>query len=115
MYASGLFSVALTADRHRDEKIRILENLFDMPVVDRMMGICGMARMEGVLKRYGYFLDKLEDEAVRKTLNALGRDQRDDLVFRELKNEGHHFTRELLRLFETTFDSTHPIRRAVMF
>lgn len=115
LYASGLFSVALTADRYREEKIRILEKLFDMPVVDRMIDICGTARMEGVLKCYNYFLEKLENEEVRKKLNSLGRDQRDDLLFRELKNEGHHFTRELLRLFETTFDSTHPIRRAVMF
>ena len=31
LYASGLFSVALTADRARDQKIALLERLFDMP------------------------------------------------------------------------------------
>lgn len=115
LYASGLFSIALTADRQRDEKIRILEGLFDMPVIDRMIEICGAPRMEGALRSYNIFLEKLEDKDVRRGLNSLGREQRDDALFRELKNEGHHFTRELLRLFETTFDSTHPIRRAVMF
>lgn len=115
LYASGLFAVALTADRRRDEKIKILEDLFDIPVIDRMVEICGASRMAGVLRSYNYFLEKLEDKEVRRRLNNLKREERDDELFRDLKNEGHHFTRELLRLFETTFDSTHPIRRAVMF
>ena len=41
LYASGLFSIAMTADRARDEKIEILEDLFDRPVMERMMAICG--------------------------------------------------------------------------
>src|SRR5437879_2092292 len=39
----------------------------------------------------------------------------EDPLFRELKNEGHNFTRDLMKLFEATFDSTHPIHRAVIF
>jgi hypothetical protein len=115
LYASGLFSVALTADRDRDRKIEVLEGLFDKPVIDRMIDICGQANMAGVLKCYDHFLERLEDKEVRDRLKALGVDERNDPLFRELKNEGHHFTRELLKLFEETFDGTHPIRRAVMF
>ncbi len=115
LYASGLFSVAMTADRSREEKVAILERLFELPVIDRLVEICGQPRMAPVLRSYDHFLTRLEDSKVRNRLISLQRDQRDDPVFRELKNEGHHFTRELLKLFEGTFDSTHPIRKAVVF
>jgi hypothetical protein len=115
LYASGLFSVALTADRERERKISVLESLFDLPVIDRMIAICGEANMKMVLRSYNHFLEKLEDDAVRRRLKELKKTERNDSLFRDLKNEGHHFTRELLRLFEQTFDSTHPIRRAVIF
>ena len=71
--------------------------------------------VEAVLKSYDYFLGRLEDDTVREYLKKLKVTERGDTLFRELKNEGHHFTRELLKLFEITFDTTHPIRRAVIF
>ena len=71
--------------------------------------------MEPVLESYNRFLENLEDVEVRKHLEKLKKSEREDPDFRELKDEGHHFTRELLRLFENSFDSTHPIRRAVVF
>jgi hypothetical protein len=115
LYTSGLFSVALTADRARDEKIDLLETLFDLPVIDRMIYICGESNLENALSSYDYFLEKLEDSKVRERLKTIDKEQRSDPLFRDLKNEGHHFTRELLKLFESTFDSTHPIRKAVIF
>lgn len=115
LYASGIFSVAMTADRARERKIAILEDLFEMPVIDRMVSICGQAKLESVLASYDRFLERLEDEGVRERLNTLQKTERGDPLFRELKNEGHHFTRELLKLFEGTFDTTHPIRRSVVF
>ena len=115
LYASDLFSIGMTADRARDEKIQILEELFELPVIERMERICGKAGIEGVLASYNCFLKEMADPDVRKKLIKLGRTERQDPVFRRVKNEGHNFTRELLKLFENTFDSTHPIRRAVMF
>lgn len=115
LYASGLFSVALTADRSRDEKISILERLFDMPVIDRMIEICGRYQVSTVLASYDKFLEKLEDRDIRKRLNQLKAGERNDPLFREIKNEGHHFNQELMKLFEGTFSSTHPIRGAVVF
>jgi hypothetical protein len=116
LYASGLFSVALTADQTRERKIHILEQLFDLPVIDRMKQICGATKSERMLTSYDHFLAKLEDRKVRERLKSLDKENgRKDDLFRELKNEGHHFTRELLKLFEETFDSTHPIRRAIVF
>jgi hypothetical protein len=115
LYASGLFSVAMTADRARNQKIEILERLFGLAVLDRMVAICGQEEMQGVLKSYAYFLERLEHAHVRERLRKLALHERADPLFRELKNEGHHLTRELLKLFEATFDSTHPIHRAVIF
>jgi predicted nucleotidyltransferase len=114
LYASGLFSVGMTVDRAREEKIALLERLFNLPVIDRMVEICGRSNVESVLASYNYFLEKLEDSDVRERLKVLKKQERNDPLFRELKNEGHHFTRELLKLFERTFDSTHPLRRAVI-
>lgn len=115
LYASGLFSVARTMDCTREKKIKILDDLFSLSVIDRMEMICGVAQFSSVRKCYDYFLSSLEDKKTRDHLNSLTPEQRNDDVFRGLKNEGHQFTRELLKLFETTFDSTHPIRRAVVF
>lgn len=115
LYASGLFSIGRTADRSRDQKIKILETLFDMPVIDRMAFICSEPKMQPLLACYDRFLAQLENPDTRNLLKMLGRDQRENATFRELKNEGHNFTRELMKLFEATFDSTHPIHRAVIF
>lgn len=115
LYASGLFSVAMTAGRTRDQKIEILENLFGMSAIDRLIDICGLNRVEGILKSYSLFLESLENSETRNKLKKIRKEERSDSVFRNLKNEGHHFTGELLKLFEGTFDSTHPIRRAVIF
>ena len=115
LYASGLFSVAMTVDRTRDKKVEILEDLFALPVLERMTMICGRTNMESVMVSYNRFLENLEDVEIRRHLEKLKKSEREDPRFRELKDEGHHFTRELLRLFENTFDSTHPIRRAVVF
>jgi predicted nucleotidyltransferase len=115
LYASGLFSVATTAERTRSQKISELEKLFDLTVIDRMRCICGDSARP-MLDSYNHFLSKLGDTSTRTHLNSLKKEQRqDDTIFRELKNEGHHFTRELLKLFESTFDSTHPIRRNIIF
>ena len=49
LYASGLFSIAKTVDRTRKEKIDLLERLFCLPVIDRMLDICGMDQMRTIL------------------------------------------------------------------
>ncbi|MBB3313463.1 hypothetical protein FHT78_005255 [Rhizobium sp. BK196] len=115
LYASGLFSVGLTADLRHDLKVKRLEELFDLPALERLGEICGTARMADVKACYNRFLERLADAETRNKLIGLRKEDRNDPVFRDLKNEGHHFTRELMKLFENTFDSTHPIHRAVIF
>jgi hypothetical protein len=115
LYASGLFSVALTANLTSEKKKELLIRLFKLPVIDRMTEICGISKMLPVRNSYCEFLERLADKDTRDHLEKLTRDQRDDPVFRDLKNQGHRFSRELLKLFEDSFDTTHPIRRAVIF
>ena len=52
MYASGLFSVAMTVDKARSEKIDLLADLFGCPVIERMVRICGPSRMKPILDSY---------------------------------------------------------------
>jgi hypothetical protein len=116
LYASGIFSIAQTADCRRDRKLEVLETLFKLPVVDRMQEICGVSNMRAVLASYNHFLEKMEDPTTREHLINLKKENRvSDPIFRDLKNEGHKFTRELLQLLENTFDSSHPIHRAIVF
>ncbi len=115
MYASGLFSVASTVDRGRAEKVDLLEKLFDIPVIERMKHICGHAQMSNALQSYDLFLERFESATVRAQLKDIEPGVHSVQVFRELKNEGHHFTRELVSIFEKTFHRTHPIHRAVIF
>ena len=116
IYASGLFSVAMTADRSHDAKVEILEKLFSMTPLDRLIDICGESRTRGLVKSYNLFLSRIDDAGTRAHLEELQKNERDtDAIFRELKNEGYHFASELMMAFEKTFHSTHPIHRAVIF
>lgn len=115
LYASGLFSVALTADMSIERKMERLEGLFNRHPLDRVVHICGEATTREMRRCYDVFLDCISDDKKRRCLESLERDKRDDELFREIKNEGHQFTLELLKLFETTFHSTHPIRRAIIY
>lgn len=115
LYASGLFSVAMTVDRSREKKIDLLDQLFRLPVIDRMSCICGASGMKAVLDHYDAYLDFVGSSENRQHLDGLRPRDREDALFREIKNRGHAFTRQLLKLLESTFDSTHPIHRAVVF
>jgi len=116
LYASGLFSVALTCDRRPDRKIEILEHLFDLPCMERLSEICGACRMIKLKDCYDRFLTCISDDQKRKHLEALEPNNRStDPVFRDIKNEGHLFTHELQVLFNSAFSATHPIHKAVIF
>jgi predicted nucleotidyltransferase len=115
IYASGLFAVALTADRTRDKKIQILMDLFRMSPIDRIRYVSG-GSAERLLDLYNVFLSQIGDAEIRAHLDALPRERKaDDPLFRSLKNEGHYFSRELMSVFSRAFHSSHPIHMAVIF
>ena len=92
-----------------------LEGLLELTPLDRMAAICGAAAVGPICDSYDHFLDRLAKPGVRRRLERLTRRERDDPVFRDLKDAGYGFTRDLATLFETTFDHDHPIRRAIVF
>jgi len=118
IYTSGLFSIALTADRTRDAKCEILKMLFSMSPVDRIKYVCGDESSRRLIEIYNYFIGKISDPAIRDILESLENDDersRKDPTFRELKNEGHYFSREAFGLLQRTFHASHPIHMAVVF
>lgn len=116
LYAGGLFSVGSTADLTPARKRLELDALFAMPALDRVEYICGAELTRPIRDSYDRFLMAVESDSTRRSLDALPREQSEkDETFRNLNNDSHRYTRALLTAFETTFHSTHPIRRAVIF
>ncbi len=115
LYASGLFALGATRDGAAEAKVERLEALLGLTPLDRMAEICGTAAVRPILDAYDHFLAELAKPGVRRHLELLTRRERDDPVFRDLKDSGYGFTRDLAALFETTFAHDHPIRRAILF
>ena len=115
LYASGLFALGATRDGDADSKVARLEALLGLTPLDRMAAVCGAGAVGPILDSYDHFLDRLAKPGVRRRLEKLTRRERDDPVFRDLKDAGYGFTRELAALFEATFPGAHPIRRAILF
>jgi hypothetical protein len=115
LYASGLFALGATRDGPAEAKVERLETLLGLTPLERMAEICGSAAVQPIFGAYDHFLAQLSKPGVRRHLEQLTRRERHDPVFRDLKDAGYGFTRELATLFETTFDHDHPIRRAILF
>lgn len=116
IFASGIFSVALTADRSEDEKCRILEFLFAKTPIERLSYVCGEAATRRLFELYDRFLESMADDEFRKRIDRLKPDEKKtDEEFRRLKNEGHYFSRELMGLLQKTFHVSHPIHMALIF
>ena len=115
LYASGLFALGAACEGDAAAKVERLEALLGLTPLDRMAEICGAAAVAPILDGYDHFLDRLAKPGVRRRLERLTWRERGDPVFRDLKDAGYGFTRELAVLFEATFDRDHPIRRAILF
>lgn len=116
LYISSVFPVAETCNKSRAEKIDTLEELFSLPVIERMQRICGGREFQPVLNLYNKFLDFLAQESNRNYLEALNIQNRDDEIFLEMKAIGDEFTKQLMDLFHAQYpDKDHPIHEAIMF
>ncbi len=113
LYFSGILIVAETAQRSYAEKIKVLKTLLSMPVIDRITTVCGPRSLQALLL-YDQFLEQLSQEEVRKSLDAVSEANRLSEPFRSLKDQGHHFTWRLMSLLRETYDSSHPIHRALV-
>jgi len=114
LYFSAILVCAETAQRSYSDKIETTKKLLSLTPIERIQTVCG-SRAEKALKLYDDFLGNFAKENIRNKLNSLTMDTaRDSKLFRQLKNGGHHFTWELLKLLKETYDQSHPIRRALI-
>lgn len=113
LYFSGLLMIAETAQRSHSEKIKTLTRLSSMPVIDRILEICGPSATQA-LTLYDEFMESLSKAEVRSELDATSEADRLKEPFRSLKDKGHHFSWKLMSLLRDTYDSSHPIHRALV-
>jgi hypothetical protein len=82
-------------------------------VADRILAVCGEQAVHA-LRLYDNFLAELSKSQVRAKLDSIGEAQRQEEPFRRLKDEGHHFSWRLMKLFHQTYDVSHPIHRLML-
>jgi len=115
LYFSGVLVVAETVQQRWEIKRAILRKYLRLTPIERVQSICG-AQSEKALAIYDDFLRQLSSIDVRDMLKSTPEDRKGHSAeFRNFKNKGHHFTFELSRLLETTYDSSHPIHIALKF
>lgn len=117
LYFGGILTVAETAQKTRDTKIKETLELLDMSPLERI-NYLAVSGSEKVFKSYNYFLDKLSDPEIRQELDKATVEQDADEnpeVFREMKNESKHFSWALSSVLKNTYDDTHPIHHALIF
>jgi hypothetical protein len=111
IYFSGVLAVGETHYRTAAKKRERLEELFSMPVIDRIQAICG-ARADRALGLYDEFLAEFAKKEVREACDTTTEESRlDSEIFRYLKNRGHEFSNHLLALLSDTYHSGHPIHQ----
>lgn len=113
LYFSGILAVAETAQRSAEAKVQSLLHLLNMPVVERVLAVCG-ERAVHALELYDDFLEEFSKSEVRNALDLTKESEREHEPFRTLKDNGHHFSWRLMSLLKETYEASHPIHRALV-
>lgn len=115
LYFSGIIMAGEVAQLTPSEKKKTIRGLIDKTPIERVEFLCGPASA-GALQLYDYFLGKLSDPSVRTLLEGVspGPASKSEEEFRDLKNRGHRFSWALLGLLKSTYESSHPIHKALV-
>jgi len=114
LYFSSILVCAETAQRDYEDKVKITNDLLCKTPIQRIQEVCG-ARADKALKIYDDYLVKLSDKRIRQELDAVSKENaRDCKTYIKMKNNGHHYNWELLKLLHDTYASNHPIHRALI-
>jgi predicted nucleotidyltransferase len=108
----SVLAVAEAMQRSYEEKLRIVTELIDLPVIERVLKVCGDQAVNA-LQLYDAFLGEFAKEEIRSKLDETKESERTKEPFRRLKDEGHHFSWRLMSLFRQTYDISHPIHRLI--
>lgn len=116
LYFSGLTTVASTGSMSRQLKLEKTEELLSLSPIDRIQHIFGKEQTKKMMEHYSYFLDQISKEEVRKSLDNVERQNRNDNeYYRNLKNLSEHFNWEMEKCFMQGFPPSHPIHSAMIF
>lgn len=114
LYFSGIITAADVAQRSPENKRARINALLGMNPVERIIDVCGDSAIKAI-SIYDNFIARISETSVRHHLEQLPTEHRDsDSIFRDLKNEGHHFTWALMKLLKDTFEESHPIHRSLV-
>ena len=113
LYFGGVLMAAEAHGLPRADKIDRLVRLAAMTPLDRITAL-GTVAAEAVAAEYDHFLARLSDPDVRRRLQGLTPDQRDEPVFRDLKSRAEAFSAALLALLHTRYPPAHPIHIALV-
>ena len=114
LYFAGVLAVARTAGLPASEKRAALRESFDKPPIARLAEECG-DEARPALARYNAFLERLGNDEVRGKLECEEvQAGSDDPIYRELKDKGEKFSRELEQAINVLPDPDR-IRHAMMF
>ena len=117
LYFGGIITVAETAQKTRDVKIKETLRLLEMTPLERIEYI-SKYRVDKVFKLYDYFLMNLSNDKIREELDKANIEftsEENPAIFRKLKNESKHFSWALELLLKQTYADTHPIHHALVF
>jgi hypothetical protein len=114
LYFSGALIVAETAQRTPKEKREIVRRLMALSPTERIEQVCQSAG-DRALESYNTFLEALEDPTIRAELeNVSSSERKFHERFKQLKNEGQHFSNHLMSALRATYSESHPIHRALI-
>ncbi len=114
LYFGGLIAVAESVNLPRDQKIRKLEELFDMNSIDRIEAVCGDKVMPA-LGLYDNFLTRISDPTIRGSLNSVTPEKATyTSEFVELQAKGRQFTDALSQILTNNYPKDHLIHNAII-
>jgi len=115
LYFAGIIAVAKTFKKSREEKIKILYELFELSPIERVQEIC-QGKEKEALALYDEFLAQISDQKVREKLENIQREKRKECQeYVELKEKSKKFSKKLQEILESIFDKNHPIYNALLF
>ncbi len=114
IYFSGVVMAAEMYQRSAQQKKKIVRELISLSPIERVKATC-RSSADRAIESYSGFLAAMEDAKTREMLEEVTVDRNThNERFKELKNEGHHFSFYLMSALKSTYAESHPIHRALI-
>ena len=115
LYFSGVIVVAELPNKTWDEKIRITEDLLDLPPLRRILKLSDTFP-RSIFSNYDTFLNKISDKTIRENLdNTKKQDRNKAGEFANLRSLGQQFSWDLHKWLRDQYIDAHPIHHLLIF